>query len=166
MRHTLTQDAWWHDTYDINSFSVNTLIIDNSMQPQAIVMPSLPTNYSHPATGPGTTFGTSLPSHADAYLQTKLTENALRYTNNPKKHSDVFRMDEQTLSLGLMTLVPTYYDGLTYQDVRFNLNLRVGNTTNTYQLTKYTRTRSLVQNNMEANYGYSNITSMVIYIIS
>ena len=54
-------------------------------------------------------------------------------------------------------LVPNYYDDLTSQVVRFNLNLRVDNPTNTYQLTKYIRTRSLVQNNTEAN----NITSMV-----
>ena len=102
---------------DINSFSLNTLIIDSSMQdiipssggrisiiyptshdlssdatstirdtsgifanmmrlwgaiyhlvlPQTIVMSSLPTNYSHPATGSDTTFGTSLPSHAGAH---------------------------------------------------------------------------------------------------
>ena len=34
--------------------------------PQTIVMSSLPTNYSHPANGPDTTFGTSLPSHVGA----------------------------------------------------------------------------------------------------
>jgi hypothetical protein len=92
----------------------------------------------------------------------KLTENALRHTNTSKKtHSDMCRMDEQTLSSGLMTLVPNYYDDLTSQDVRFNLNLQVGNPTNTYQLTKYIQTRSLVQINTEANYGYNSITSMV-----
>ena len=32
MRHILTRDVWWHDTCDMNSFSVNTLVIDNSMQ--------------------------------------------------------------------------------------------------------------------------------------
>ena len=116
-------------------------------------MSSLPTSYSHAATGSDTTFGTPLPSHTGACIQTKLTENALRHTNTFKTHSDMCRMDEQTLSSGLMTLVPNYYDDLTPQDVRFNLNLRVGNPTNTYQLTKYIRTRSLVQNNTEANYG-------------
>ena len=119
--------------------------------PQTIVMSSLPTNYSHPATGSDTTFGTSLPSHTGACLQTKLTENALRHTNTSKRHtntskthSDMCRMDEQTLSSGLMF---GYYDDLTSQDVRFNLNLQVVNPTNTYQLTKYIQTRSLVQIN-------------------
>ena len=76
-----------------------------------------------------------------------------RHTNTSKTHSDMCRMDEQTLSSGLMTLVPNYYNDLTSQVVRFNLNLRVDNPTNTYQLTKYIRPRSLVQNNTEANYG-------------
>ena len=133
---------------DTNSFSLNTLVIDNSMQdiipssggrtsityttshdipsdatstirdtseifankirlwgaiyhlviPQTIVMLSLPTNYSHPTNGPDTTFGTSLPSHVGApHLPTKLTENALWHTNTSKTHSDMCRMDEQTL---------------------------------------------------------------------
>ena len=98
-------------------------------------MSSLPTNYSHPANGPDTTFGTSSPSHVGAHLQTKLTENTLWHTNTSEAYSDMCRMDEQTLSSGYMTLVPNYYDGLTSHDVRFNLNLRVGNPTNTYQLT-------------------------------
>ena len=109
MRHTLTQDAWGHDTCD-NSFSVNTLIIDNSMQPQTIIMPSLPTNYSHPATGPDTTFDSSLPSHVGAHHQTKLIASALWDTNTSKTHPDMCRMDEQTLSLSLMPVVPNYYD--------------------------------------------------------
>ena len=86
-------------------------------------MSSLPTNYSHPATSPDTTFGTSLPSHIGAHLQMKLTENKLWHTNTSKTHSDMCRMDDQTLSSGLMTLVPNYYGNLTSQDVRFNLNL-------------------------------------------
>ena len=184
MRHILTRDVWWHDTRDINSFSVNTLVIDNSMQdiipssggrtsityttshdipsdatstirdtseifankirlwgaiyhlviPQTIVMLSLPTNYSHPANGPDTTFGTSLSSHIGAHLPTKLTENALWHTNTSKTHSDMCRMDEQTLSLGLMTLVPNV-------------------------MKEHIRTQSLVLNNTEANYGYYNIPS-------
>ena len=78
----------------------------NSMQPQTIVMSSLPTNYSHPATGPDTAFGASLPSHVGAHLQTKLTESALWHTNTSKTHPDMCRMDKQTQSSGLMTLVP------------------------------------------------------------
>ena len=64
---------------------------------------------SHPATGPETTFGTCLPSHVGANLQTKLIENALWHTNTSEAYSD---MDEQTLSSGLMTLVPNYYGDL------------------------------------------------------
>ena len=149
---------------DINSFFLDTLVIDSSMQdipsdatltirdtseifahmmrlwgavyhlvlPQTIVMSSLPTSYSHAATGSDKTSGTSLPSHIGAHLQTK----TLWHTITSEAYSDMCRMDEQTLSLGLMTLVPNV-------------------------MKEYIRTQSLVLNNTEANYGYYNIPSMV-----
>lgn len=101
--------------------------------PQTIVTSSLKANYSHLANGSDTTFGTSSPSHVGAYIRTKLTESALRImsTSVPNNNNN-------------NNPVP---NDLTSQDVTFDFHLWVGDPTKNYQLKKYIRTRSLVQNN-------------------
>ena len=106
-------------------------------------MSSLTTNYSHPATGSDTTFGTSCPLMLVLISKQSQPKTFCGMPSNTSEaYSDTCRRDEQTLSLGLMALVPKH-DDLSSQDVTFYLNLEVVNSTNIYQLKEYIETQLL-----------------------